>query len=319
MKRLILTLATILFVTFTACQKENLTTLDTQDNNSELLQKAANANNSGNSIAVSDLPYEIQKYLKVIYPTAPILGSYFNDNSHYFVAFKNGLVVYFNENGAYMKAITIEGNSTNIPNEELPEQAQKYLKINYSDNPIGHSFKANDNQYQVFLSDGMYLYFDEYGTFMEDSNGGNETENDNDTDADTDNEEDTNTPVSFSELSYDIQKYLKIFFPMYEFGKAFKNEDGYQVYFQNELLLHFNANGAYLSADMSNAPNAIISKMMDFEELPNVAIKFVKVNYPQANPNYTFKQSNEQYRTQLSNNIIVYFKTDGEVAEIVEQ
>ncbi|MEZ4888403.1 MAG: PepSY-like domain-containing protein [Chitinophagales bacterium] len=315
MTRLILVSVAAFFITFTACQKEALPPLDTQ-NDSELLQKAAFTNNSGNPIAVSDLPYEVQKYLKITYPTAPMIGSYFNDDGYYFVLFKSDLILYFKANGVYMKAITMEGNSTNIPNEVLPDKALKYLKITYPENPIGHTFKTNNNQFQVFLSDGMFIYFDEYGTFMEDSNGGSGTGNDNDTD--TEVEEEADIFVALNELPNNTQKYLKIYFSMYEFGKAFKNTKGYKAYMENELLLYFDPNGAYLSADLSNAPNAIISKIMDFEELPIAAIKFVKNNYPEATPYYTFKQSNEQYRVQLSNNLIIYFNMQGEVLEIVE-
>lgn len=308
MTRLILILTTILFISLTACQKENLSTLGTtQQQSNELLQKA----NSGNSIAASDLPYETQKYLKNVYPTAPILAIYLNEQGFYYVVFKNDLVLYFNENGVYMKAITAQGNSNNIPNEALPAKAQKYLQINYSENPIGHSFKLS-NQFQVFLSSGLVVYFDEYGTFMEDSNGGTGTEGEG--------EEEVNTevPITFNELPSNVQKYTKIYFPMYEFGKAFKNTSGFKVYLENKLLLNFDQNGNYLSTDLSNAPNAIISKIMDFEELPLAAVKFIKNEFPNVSPHYTFKQSNEQYRSQLSNNLIIYFDMQGEFLEKVE-
>ena len=233
--------------------------------------------------------------------------------------------MFFKGNGAYIKALTTEGN-TYIPNEGLPLEVITYIEGNYGDSTIGHSFKTNVNTLQVFLSDGTVTYFTGDGQFLEDSNGntgtgdgnGDETDNGEGTGDGSENGENNPTPIAINELPANIIKYAEIYFPMYEIGKAYKNTTGFQVYLQNQLQLNFNTGGEWISNDLSNAPNSIISKLIDFEALPYAAFKYVKNNYSNATPNYTFKQSNEQFRVHLSNNLILYFDGQGEVLEIIE-
>lgn len=107
------------------------------------------------------LPTAIQDYIAQNHPGATVLRAE-RDNRKYEIYLSNGFELYFDLNGNF---IGFEVDDRPIPVADLPQVIRDYVATNYPNQTIV-SAEIDDNLYEVYLNNGIELYFDLSGNFL---------------------------------------------------------------------------------------------------------------------------------------------------------
>jgi len=282
LKYLIVFSAFILFIT--GCEKDEDT--DQLTSNQPKSTQFETIDNSG-------YPDAITNYIGQNYPDQSIVEIYmrtFDDGSTtYEVELNNGNEYYFDSNGNYLG---MDDSNVNISNDSIPQLIGNYISSNY---PAQSIIKAESEMedgirvYEITLSNGLELYFDESGMFLS-------------LDDDSDH-------ISTSELPQNILDYVTANYPDATIIYAEMDiEDGateYEIKLDNGMELEFDGSGNYVSSDDNHIPIA---------DLPQAIIDYVETNYPDnsiAKAELEYEDGQQMYEIELDNEIELYFDMNG--------
>lgn len=282
-KILALLLATSLV--FASCDK------DDDDNNTD--DKSQVHSVMYMSVSSGNYPAAIDSYVAANYSGSTILEVYQEDYSNgtttYEVELDNGMELYFDASGSY---IGMDDSSSNVAISNLPQSIIDYVNNNYSGETIVKAeMDSEDGQdvYEVYLSNGMELYFDMNGNFIK---------KDNDS-----------SHISVSSLPQSIIDYLNNNYPNATILYAEEDyEDGqliYEVYLDNGMEIEFDSNGNVLSNDDNHIP---------ISQLPQAILDYVNNNYPNntiEKAEIEFEDGQKMYEVTLDNEMELYFDMSG--------
>jgi len=258
-------------------------------------------------ISYDELPESIQDYLEANYPDLGICeieveddydDEEDSDDNYFEVLMTNGLELYFDEEGNFLYAEedddfegceeedNEESDEENIAFDELPESVQDYLNANYPDIAICEIEMEDDGDedyvYEVQLTNGLELYFDEDGNFLyseedddfegcddsDDDSDNDDDDDDSDDDSDDDDESDEGDEddgdeddgdddgyISFQDLPQAIQDYLNANYPEFSICEIEMENDEdytYEVSLEGGLELYFDAEGNFLFSEQDD-------------------------------------------------------------------
>lgn len=143
-------------------------------------------------INAADLPTSILEYISTNFPTETILlATYETDEPEeaYEVLLSNGIELYFNQDGAFTSQEEHDDDDDDevfIDASALPASILEYITLNFpAETIVLATYEENDpaEAYEVLLSNGIELYFDQEGGFVS-------QDDDNDCDCDCDDDDD---------------------------------------------------------------------------------------------------------------------------------
>lgn len=243
-------------------------------------------------IGEAEYPDQIVNYVSQNYTGETIvemyLKSYTDGSQVYDVALTSQKELYFDDSGNYLG---MDDNYNSVIIDDLPETVITYIADNYPEQTIVKAEMDTEDGiqvYNIYLNNGMELYFDLNGNFIK-------AENDNKF-IDTDN------------LPQSILDYISTNYPNEIILYAEEDrEDGvliYEVNLTSGYELEFDSNGNLLEAEQ-NIP---------LSDLPQAIIDYVDTNYPNNfidEAEFEFEDGQQVYKIELDNDIELYFDLDG--------
>lgn len=145
----------------------------------------SNGNDYGDSnIPPANLPQIILDYVATNHPNKTIVDAELENNGHYEVQLNDGTVLVFDANGALLGTGVDQdnvnddndsndnsNNETHIDPATLPSTVLTYISTNYPNETIIQAEVQSNGHYEVTLSNGIELFFDANGNFLNTGNG----------------------------------------------------------------------------------------------------------------------------------------------------
>lgn len=236
------------------------------------------------NIAMNQAPERVLNHAAATFPGSSVSRVGQNAIMGYEVALTNRWELYYNPMGDFVyKQYDDEGEDDRpIPISSLPQNILDWIADNYAGLTIVWA-EVDDDEYEVYLSDGTELYFDLRGRFIK---------------AELDD-----VPVDPTSLPAAILSYIQANYPNAQIIKAELDDNYYEVYLDNGFELYFDLNGNFLGLDVSDRP-------VDINSLPAPIISYVTQNYP-TETIVEAEIDDNMYEIGLSNDVDLYFDLAG--------
>lgn len=239
------------------------------------------------TIELNSLPAPVKNHVDSNFPSSEIAEAKKDVNLGYEVLLDMGWELYYDLNGNHLhtEALSSGDDDTPVPVSSLPAAITTYISQNYPSETIVWA-EMDDDEYEVYLSDGTELYFDLNGTFLY-------AEQDDDIDP-------ANLPATI--LTYITQNY-----PNDSIVEAELDDDIYEVYLSSGIELYFDINGVFLGMDDDDDDD---DDYIDPANLPAAIITYINQNYPNATIEEAEFEDNI-YEIELDNDWTLYFDANG--------
>lgn len=124
------------------------------------------------NIDPSDLPQQILDYIASNYSSETIIQAEVEDNGYFEVTLSNGMELYFDAESNLISSEDENGedDENHIDPAMLPQMILDYIATYYPDETIDKAEIEDNGEYEITLSNGLELYFDENGNFLTISN-----------------------------------------------------------------------------------------------------------------------------------------------------
>ncbi len=175
-------------------------------------------------VAVSSLPSSIITYVDTNYPNDSIVWAE-RDDDEYDVYLNSGWELTFDLSGNFIEA---ERDEIPVNPADLPANILSYIQQNYPNASIVKA-ELDDNIYEVYLNNGIELYFSLNGTFLG---------------FDVDDQ-----IIPINNLPQVILDYVATNYPNQSIVKAEIDDNMYEVELNNEVELYFDLAGNFLFAE----------------------------------------------------------------------
>jgi hypothetical protein len=175
-------------------------------------------------IPVSSLPQNVRDYIATNYPNATILWAEVDDDE-YEVTLSDGTELYFDLRGRFIKA---EMDDVPVNPADLPASILSYIQTNFPNAQIQRAMR-DANYYEVYLDNGVELYFSLAGVFI-----GQDVDD---------------MPVNINNLPASIINYVSQNYPNITIVSAEIDDNMYEIELSNGTELYFDLNGNFLYAD----------------------------------------------------------------------
>jgi hypothetical protein len=173
---------------------------------------------------VSSLPQQVRDYIAANYPNATVLWAEVDDDE-YEVTLSDGTELYFDLRGRFIKA---ERDDVPVNPADLPASILSYIQTNFPNAQMVRAVR-DDHHYEVYLSNGLELYFTLSGVFI--------------------GQEADDRPIPISELPVAITDYVSQNYPNASMVSAEIDDNRYEVELSTGLELYFDMQGNFLYAD----------------------------------------------------------------------
>lgn len=233
-------------------------------------------------IGVPELPQQVRSHAAATFPTASVLSAGQNAQLGYEVKLNNQWDMYYSPQGVFIFKNNDNDFDQAIPVSSLPREITDYISANFPGLTIVWA-EIDDDEYEVYLSDGTEVYFDRRGRFIE-----------------ADRDRDAINPAN---LPQNILSYISTNFPNATIIKAELDDNFYEVELNNGMELYFDAQGNFLGSEVDDRPIAV-------GDLPAAITQYVSQNYP----NQTIVSAeidDNMYELELSNGVELYFDLSG--------
>lgn len=236
------------------------------------------------SIPLADLPQAINYHLQSSFPNSSIRSAEKDPDFGYEVEISSGWELYYDLNANFLYKESNQGDDDDIPVpiSSLPAAIANYISANYPGESIMWA-EWDDDEYEVYLSNGRELYFDRNGYFLY--------------------AEQDDVPVDPSALPQNILDYVAQNYPNATIVSAERDDQYYELELSNGFELYFDLNGNFLGVDIDD-------QSVDPANLPQPILDYVQQNYP----NQTIVEAeidDNMYELELSNEVELYFDLQG--------
>ncbi len=281
----IISLLTLAMISFSACEN---------DDENEMVSEEEDITKSSSytKLDQAEYPVSIVDYVSQNHSGETIVEmyskSYTDGTQTYDVALTSGQELYFDGSGDYLG---MDDNYSAVIVADLPEVVLTYIADNYPDQTIVKAEMDTEDGmqvYNIYLDNGLELYFDMNGNFLK-------AENDD-------------KFIGVDNLPQSILDYISTNYPNETILYAEEDqEDGmliYEVHLTGGYELEFDSSGNLLEVEQ-NIP---------LSDLPQAIIDYVNANYPDNfidEAEFEFENGQQVYKIKLDNDIELYFDLDG--------
>ncbi len=260
--------------------------------------------NQGEDINPADLPQAILDYIATNYPDLTIVEAEIYPNQ-YEVTLSSGVELEFDLSGNFLEVSGQGGDDNGDDNEietgSLPAAVTDYIAANYPGETIVKA-EFDGIEYEVTLSNGLKLEFDDMGNFKEIS--GN--------DGDDSGEEDE---IEISNLPMPVTDYISANYPGETIVKAEFDGVEYEVTLSNGLKLEFDSMGSFKEISGSEGEGENEDDHISVGDLPMSVTDYVAANYP-GETIIKAEFDGVEYEVTLSGGLKLEFDADGNFREI---
>ena len=230
-----------------------------------------------------------------------------------------------------------------IDPNQLPQAILDYIAQNYPNVTITKAERDDDDYYyEVYLSNGLELYFDLEGNLIEedddddsdDDEGYDDDEDEWDDSDDDEGYDDDDDYIDPDQLPQAILDYIAQNYPNVTITKAERDDDDYyyEVYLSNGLELYFDLEGNLIEEDDDDDEGYDDGEdewddsdddegyddddYIDPDQLPQAILDYIAQNYPNVTITKAERDDDDYYyEVYLSNGLELYFDLEGNLIE----
>ena len=185
-----------------------------------------------------------------------------------------------------------------VSTSSLPQNILNYVTSNYPGVTIREAEVEDNNNFEIYLSNGLELVFDQDGNFLGIDDDGDEDFGDE--------------HVSVSELPQNILDFIEQYFPGVEIEEAEKENNGnYEIELENDVELIFDSNGNFLGQGEDENEDENDDEEIDPADLPQNILDYINENYPDNSIIEAEFEDDEKFEVTLNNGVELEFDADG--------
>ncbi|GAA4320024.1 hypothetical protein GCM10023115_46810 [Pontixanthobacter gangjinensis] len=185
-----------------------------------------------------------------------------------------------------------------VSTSSLPQDILDYVTENYPGTTIREAEIEDNNNYEIHLSNGIELVFDQDGNFLG---------IDDDSDDDFGDEY-----LLVSEIPQNILDFIEANFPGVEIDEAERENNGnYEIELENDVELVFDANGNFLGQGEDENEDEDDDEEIDPADLPQNILDYISENYPDNTIIEAEIEDDGEYEVTLNNGVELEFDSEG--------
>jgi hypothetical protein len=184
-----------------------------------------------------------------------------------------------------------------VSTSSLPQKILDYITANYPNITIRKAEVEDNNNYEVYLNNGLELIFDSEGNFL-----GIDDDGDNDF---------GDEYIPLSEIPKNILDFINTYFPGSSIKEAERENNGnYEIELSNDVELIFDSNGNFLGqGEDENEDEDDIN--IEPSDLPQNILDYIAENYPNNTIIEAEIEDDGNYEVTLNNGVELEFDSDG--------
>ncbi len=185
-----------------------------------------------------------------------------------------------------------------VSTSSLPQNILDYITSNYPGVTIREAEIEDNNNFEVYLSNGLELVFDQDGNFLG---------IDDDSDDDFGDEY-----LTLSEIPENILDFIEDNFPGVQIDEAERENNGnYEIELENDVELIFSSNGEFLGQAEDENEDDFDDDEIDPADLPQNILDYLSANYPDNIIIEAEIEDDGEYEVTLDNGVELEFDADG--------
>lgn len=185
-----------------------------------------------------------------------------------------------------------------VSTSSLPQDILDYVTTNYPDATIREAEIEDNNNFEVYLSNGLELIFDEDGNFLG---------IDDDSDDDFGDEHQSN-----SEIPQNILDFIEQYFPGAEIDEAeIENNGNYEIELEDDVELIFDSDGNFLGRGEDENEDDDDDEEINPADLPQNILDYISENYPDNSIIEAELEDDGEYEVTLNNGVELEFDSEG--------
>ncbi|QYA25863.1 hypothetical protein G3I01_10195 [Gramella sp. MT6] len=185
-----------------------------------------------------------------------------------------------------------------VSTSSLPQDILDYVTTNYPDATIREAEIEDNNNFEVYLSNGLELIFDEDGNFLG---------------IDDDNDDDFGDEhLSNSEIPQNILDFIDQYFPGSEIDEAeIENNGNYEIELEDDVELIFDSDGNFLGRGEDENEDDDDDEDINPADLPQNILDYISENYPDNSIIEAELEDDGEYEVTLNNGVELEFDSEG--------
>ncbi len=185
-----------------------------------------------------------------------------------------------------------------VSTSSLPQDILDYVTTNYPDATIREAEIEDNNNFEVYLSNGLELIFDEDGNFLG---------IDDDSDDDFGDEH-----LSNSEIPQNILDFIEQYFPGADIDEAeIENNGNYEIELEDDVELIFDSDGNFLGRGEDENEDDDDDEEINPADLPQNILDYISENYPDNSIIEAELEDDGEYEVTLNNGVELEFDSEG--------
>lgn len=185
-----------------------------------------------------------------------------------------------------------------VSTSSLPQDILDYVTTNYPGVTIREAEIEDNNNFEIYLSNGLELIFNQDGDFLG---------------IDDDNNDDFGDEyLQISEIPQNILDFIAANFPGVDIDEAERENNGnYEIELENDVELIFDANGNFLGQGEDENEDDQEEEEINPADLPQNILDYINENYPDNTIIEAEKEDDGKYEITLNNGVELEFDSEG--------
>lgn len=185
-----------------------------------------------------------------------------------------------------------------VSTSNLPQDILDYITTNYPEATIREAEIEDNNNFEVYLSNGLELIFDEDGNFLGIDDDGNDDFGDE--------------HLSNSEIPQNILDFIGQYFPGAEIDEAeIENNGNYEIELEDDVELIFDSEGNFLGKGEDENEDDDDDEEINPADLPQNILDYISENYPDNSIIEAELEDDGEYEVTLNNGVELEFDSEG--------
>ncbi|MGA8853862.1 MAG: PepSY-like domain-containing protein [Christiangramia sp.] len=185
-----------------------------------------------------------------------------------------------------------------VSTSSLPQDILDYISTNYPGVTIREAEVEDNDNFEIYLSNGLELIFDANGNFLGIDEDGDDDFGDE--------------HLSVSEIPQNILDFIQNNFPGVEIDEAEKENNGnYEIELESDVELIFASNGDFLGQGEDENEDEADNEEVDPADLPQNILDYISANYPDNSIIEAEIEDDGEYEITLNNGVELVFDANG--------
>ncbi|MDX1762176.1 MAG: PepSY-like domain-containing protein [Christiangramia sp.] len=185
-----------------------------------------------------------------------------------------------------------------VSTSSLPQDILDFVTTNYPGATIREAEIEDNNNFEIYLSNGLELVFNQDGDFLGID--------------DDDNDDFGDEYLQISEIPQNILDFIAANFPDVDIDEAERENNGnYEIELENDVELIFDANGNFLGQGEDENEEDHDDEEINPADLPQNILDYITENYPNNTIIEAEKEDDGKYEVTLNNGVELEFDSEG--------